>query len=93
MLSIKFHSLIYQLLTSPMNICTLRFRRNPTIGQVIAIDDPNSVSGSAWNASTPTIMVTHGWRSTGDKASCSLVRDGNVNEFLSLILNRNFLDK
>ncbi|XP_076685801.1 pancreatic triacylglycerol lipase-like [Andrena cerasifolii] len=60
---------------------TLYTRRNPTVGQVIAIDDPNSVSGSAWNASTPTIMITHGWRSTGDKSSCTLVRDAYLKVF------------
>ncbi|XP_076685802.1 pancreatic lipase-related protein 2-like isoform X1 [Andrena cerasifolii] len=56
-------------------VFTLYTRRNPTVGQVIATNDINSVTRSAWNANKPTIVVAHGWKSAGDKSSCTLVRD------------------
>ncbi|XP_053981007.1 pancreatic lipase-related protein 2-like [Hylaeus volcanicus] len=50
-------------------------RRNPTNGHSLSMNNPNTVSQSNWNANRPTILVTHGWKSSGDSKSCTLIRD------------------
>ncbi|CAK9808902.1 Pancreatic lipase-related protein 2 [Anthophora quadrimaculata] len=54
---------------------TLFTRSNPKNGQILKLNDINSVRGSKWEAKKPTILVTHGWNSAGTGPSCTLVRD------------------
>ena len=61
-------------------VFTLYTRRQP-LGQVITIDDPGSVSRSDWNPDRSTIVTTHGWRSAGNTASCTTIRDAYLNIF------------
>lgn len=36
-------------------------RQNPTVGQVIRFNDPQSVANSDFNSSHPTRLLLHGW--------------------------------
>ncbi|CAD1476901.1 unnamed protein product, partial [Heterotrigona itama] len=57
---------------------TLFTRYNPKNGQALILNDVNSVRNSDWDAKKPTIIVTHGWTSSGTSESCTLVRDAFI---------------
>ncbi|XP_055845591.1 phospholipase A1-like, partial [Episyrphus balteatus] len=48
---------------------------NPTNAQKLRQDDPSSIERSNFNASIPTRIILHGFRSSADAPVCSLVRD------------------
>lgn len=54
---------------------TLYTQKNSKNGEVLNLNDVNSVRKSNWNANRETILVTHGWNSNGQSESCTLVRD------------------
>nr|ABY84699.1 lipase [Bombus ignitus]ACA25601.1 lipase [Bombus ignitus]ACA64425.1 lipase [Bombus ignitus] len=54
---------------------TLYTQKNSKNGDVLRLNDINSVRKSNWNANRQTIVVTHGWNSNGQSESCTLVRD------------------
>ncbi|XP_043259849.1 pancreatic triacylglycerol lipase-like [Colletes gigas] len=64
------------------NIDTITFtlftRQNPTNGQRLELNNVNSVSSSHWNSNRPTVIVTHGWKSSGNSNSCTMVRDAYI---------------
>ncbi|XP_060820070.1 pancreatic lipase-related protein 2-like [Bombus pascuorum] len=49
---------------------------NPTNGDIIKLNDVESVRNSHWNASRQTIIITHGWTNSGESPSCTTIRDG-----------------
>ncbi|XP_076640000.1 pancreatic triacylglycerol lipase [Colletes latitarsis] len=57
---------------------TLYTRQNPKNGQNLQLNNVNSVSSSHWNSNRPTAIVTHGWKSSGNSQSCTLVRDAYI---------------
>ncbi|CAL7943573.1 unnamed protein product [Xylocopa violacea] len=59
---------------------TLFTRSNPRNGQLLVLNDINSVKRSNFNPKKPTIMVTHGWTANGNSGPCPGVRDA----FLSI---------
>ena len=61
-------------------------RDNPTIGDVINLNDIVSVRKSHWNPHRETIIVTHGWNSNGRSSSCTLVRDAFLNVWDSNVI-------
>ncbi|XP_017790226.1 PREDICTED: pancreatic lipase-related protein 2-like [Habropoda laboriosa] len=54
---------------------TLFTRNNRQNGHVLKLNDINSVRGSQWGANKPTILVAHGWKSSGTSSACTLIRD------------------
>ncbi|XP_076667481.1 phospholipase A1-like [Andrena cerasifolii] len=59
---------------------TLYTRRRPQ-GQIITINDPESVSRSDWNPDRSTIFSTHGWKSGGNTEACTTIRDAYLKIF------------
>ncbi|XP_055845479.1 phospholipase A1-like [Episyrphus balteatus] len=53
--------------------------KNPTNAQRIRQDDPSSIQNSNFNASIPTRIILHGYRSSSDAPVCSLIRDAIFN--------------
>lgn len=54
---------------------TLFTRNNRPFGQVLYLNDINSVARSDWDEKRPTVFVTHGWNSDGTKPVCTMIRD------------------
>lgn len=50
-------------------------RENP-LGELLVLNDINSVQASKWNPKRKTAIVTHGWLNSGLTPSCILIRDG-----------------
>lgn len=51
-------------------------REHPTVGEVLVLNDINSVQASQWNPKRKTAIITHGWVNNGLSPACTLVRDG-----------------
>ncbi|XP_033307454.1 pancreatic triacylglycerol lipase-like [Bombus bifarius] len=56
---------------------TLYTRENPA-GEVLVLNDINSVQASQWNPKRKTAIITHGWVNNGLSSSCTLVRDAII---------------
>ncbi|XP_043591013.1 pancreatic triacylglycerol lipase-like [Bombus pyrosoma] len=56
---------------------TLYTRENP-IGELLVLNDINSVQASKWNPKRKTAIITHGWLNSGLTPSCTLIRDAIV---------------
>ncbi|KAK9307622.1 hypothetical protein QLX08_002210 [Tetragonisca angustula] len=65
---------------------TLFTRYNPKKGQALILDDVNTVRNSDWNAKNPTIIVTHGWSSSGSSESCTLIRNAFIKVWNSNVI-------
>lgn len=61
------------------------FRKNPQSGQQLFIDDLDSVKNSSWNPNHPTRLITHGWRGDCETESCSMIRDGKILAYITII--------
>ncbi|XP_076181667.1 pancreatic lipase-related protein 2 [Ptiloglossa arizonensis] len=57
---------------------TLFTRENPKDGQLLSINNVQSVEVSNWKPYRPTMLVTHGWTSSGTSKSCTLIRDAYI---------------
>ncbi|XP_012239344.1 LOW QUALITY PROTEIN: pancreatic triacylglycerol lipase-like [Bombus impatiens] len=55
---------------------TLYTRENPTDGEILKLNDVESIRNSHWNATKQTIIVTHGWTHSGEAPVCTTIRDG-----------------
>ncbi|XP_043591015.1 pancreatic triacylglycerol lipase-like [Bombus pyrosoma] len=55
---------------------TLYTQENPTDGEILKLNDVESVQNSHWNATKQTIIVTHGWTNRGEDPVCTTIRDG-----------------
>ena len=51
-------------------------RDNPTDGEILKLNDVESIRNSHWNATKQTIIVTHGWTHSGEAPVCTTIRDG-----------------
>ncbi|XP_076752824.1 pancreatic triacylglycerol lipase [Xylocopa sonorina] len=58
---------------------TLYTRKNPKDGQLLTLNDTNSVKSSNWNPNKVTVIVTHGWNDNGNSTVCPGVRDAFLN--------------
>ncbi|KAK1132249.1 hypothetical protein K0M31_016371 [Melipona bicolor] len=65
---------------------TLFTRYNPKKGQLLKLNDVNSIRNSDWDAKKPTIIVTHGWNSAGSSESCTLVRNAFIEVWNSNVI-------
>jgi Lipase len=59
-------------------------RQNPTVGQVIRFNDPQSIRNSNFNSIHPTRLIIHGWGGSRQDAvnllvTAALLRAGNFN--------------
>jgi Lipase len=59
-------------------------RQNPTVGQVIRFNDPQSIANSNFNPSHPTRVIIHGWLGSRNDAvnllvTAALLQSGNFN--------------
>lgn len=63
-------------LTTSLFYYNFHNRENPTVGEVLVLNDINSVQASQWNPKRKTVIITHGWLNNGLSPACTLVRDG-----------------
>lgn len=68
-------------------IFKLYTKQRPTIAQELNVNDGSSLRNGGFDPSKRTYIITHGWISNENSASCALIRDGRL---ITLSFIRNY---